>query len=180
MFRTTEDIDVIFEKPPEPTKKKSKQKKKCSNRQLEALKKGRENRLKKKRQNKKQIHDIDDIDIDIDDLEFKEAPTPPNTPVKKNNLSLKEYLNKEMLNGNNPLNINYTEIIKHQMTLEHQRRYNRTNFKKKPVSKLVSKPEIKKPEIKKPEPKKQEPEPEIKEKPKKYIKSNKFFNGFFD
>ena len=152
MFKTTMSDDEIFVKEDPNEKPKKKAKRKCSERQLENLRKAREkakqNRERRKRE-KEQKNNTNNNNMVIPqsnnnnnntNVRFKvrevqeTKPTKHNTannsvipnttqkqtpkqPIRKQKKTRGGYTN---FMNNNPLNINYTELIKHKMTLQHK------------------------------------------------------------
>tara|TARA_Y100000310_G_scaffold332052_1_gene406862 strand:+ start:136 stop:777 length:642 start_codon:yes stop_codon:yes gene_type:complete len=150
MFKATLPDDEIFCKKEsnEEKPKKKKTKRKCSEKQLENLRRARQkakqNRemRKKEKETKKNSNTIipssntnntNDTNTnnntnDTNNTDTKVQFFVGETPIQKvnnNNEPKKKPKQKRKMNypnfmTNNPLNINYTELIKHQMTLKHK------------------------------------------------------------
>ena len=189
MFKTTKKEDEDFEKP-QPTKKKPK--KKCSERQLENLRRARaiakKNREAKK-QNKSEPVKVVEKNIDQNVTKTIETPKREDIRIERKPRQKKVFTKRNVIQQNNPFNIDFTEIMKHQMTLQHQKvlyvnqqkrreylqrqqRNKRTvnRQKKKPINSIETSKDVK--------PKKVNPPPTPFNN--LYKNNSYFFSGLFD
>lgn len=162
MYKTTISDEEIFNTNTDEQPKKKKTKRKCSERQLENLRKARE-KAKMNRQARKKAKELknnsnnnnmvipnnnnnnNNKTNNNNNVRFKVRQVQENkptrtevnksiipTPKPQNRKSCKPQVKQQVkqqvkraniFSKNNPLNLNYTELIKHQMTLQHRSKY---------------------------------------------------------
>ena len=214
MFKSTQDIDGVFETPEKSNVKPKKKKRKCTPQQLENLRKAREKARLNRERKKREKQEASNKQVPVKSEPVKSEPVksepvksePVNAPVKsepvkstetpqrsdikvirKKASNLNDFMRSEMLAGNNPFNINMTEIIKHQMTLDYQSRINKNNLRRKVLARQqVSKNKKRLNRQSNPTPKPQsKAQPvknineEVKKEPRRPYKKNDFFGGLF-